>query len=67
MAAKVLLAGYALHGEAGALDEIALIVIGLLVLAVFVYAVWRSRDLEPIYEEEADPDAAADQNSDEAG
>jgi len=60
-------AGYALHGEAGALDEIALIIVGLLVLGTVVYAIWRSRDLEPIYEDEHVRDGAADQTERETG
>ncbi|MDX1616087.1 MAG: hypothetical protein R3300_17380 [Candidatus Promineifilaceae bacterium] len=60
-------ASYALHGEVGAVDEIALIVVGLLVLSIIVYAVWRSRDLEPIYEDEQDSNMVADQAEGESG
>lgn len=63
--ANMLAGAVALHGEAGAWDEVALIALGLLMLAVLAYVVWRSRGFEPELDQPAadqpvDPKAAAD-------
>lgn len=47
----MLLSALALHGEVGAADEIALVVLGLLMVGVFVLVVVRSRKFKPELEE----------------
>jgi uncharacterized iron-regulated membrane protein len=58
--AVFLTSSLALHGRAGAWDEIGLAAGGLLVLGALAYVIWRSRTFEPVLEE-----APADTGSDD--